>query len=96
MPIPEEYEGRPHGMRGTLPLIGTLAIWMFRKLWRNRHKRHWLTLSEKFLADRLAAEYQEFLLSPTWDEAADLANLAAMCADHRARSKAALAAGEET
>lgn len=86
MPIPEEYEGRPHGMRGTLRLIGFLAFWMFRKLWRNRHKRHWLTTSEEFLLDRLKAEYEEFLLSPTWDEAADLANLTAMCADYRAHN----------
>jgi hypothetical protein len=81
MSIRQEFEGEPHGMRGTIRLVGKLVLWMFRKLWRNRTKRHWLECPSGFLEDRLAAEYEEFLENPTWEEAADLANIAAMLAD---------------
>ena len=81
MSVREEFGGKPHGMRGTVKLIGTLVFWMFRKLWRNRNKRHWLVCPPGFLEDRLAAEYDEFMENPTWDEAADLANIAGMIAD---------------
>lgn len=81
MSIRAEYQGEAHGMRGTLGLVATLAAWMFRKLWKNRDKVHWLNTSGPFLMNRLHAEYQEFVESPSWEEAADLANLAAMAAD---------------
>lgn len=81
MSIREEFEGKPHGMRGTARLIGTLVFWMFRKLWRNRSKRHWLICPPGFLENRLMAEYDEFVENPTWDEAADMANIAAMIVD---------------
>ena len=83
MSIREEYYDKGHGTKGIGRLVFRLSLNMLRKLLKkkNRNKRHWNTTNLAFLMDRFQDEVREFMETPTWDEAADVANLAAMCAD---------------
>jgi hypothetical protein len=84
-----------------LRLAVKMAYYMVRRMWRpaNLRKKHWLLCGKPFLSKRLLEEVRELDKSlfafdgePTpWEEAADVANFAAMLA-----SRAALAAEEET
>lgn len=83
MSIREEYHGKKRGTKGVGRLVFRLSLNMLRKLLKkkNRDKRHWTTTNLTFLMDRFQDEVREFMENPTWDEAADVSNLAAMCAD---------------
>jgi predicted house-cleaning noncanonical NTP pyrophosphatase (MazG superfamily) len=54
---------------------------MMFKLAKNRHKTHWLDSDLSYLIDRLDDEVAELKRDPSWEEAADVANFAAMIAD---------------
>ena len=79
--LEQEYGLKGHGMMGTHRLLWNILRWMFKKLWRNRDKKNWLLADPDFLMDKLWEEYREFCLDPSWEEAADMANVAAMIVD---------------
>jgi hypothetical protein len=65
-------------------LVGKLSATQIGQLERNRHKNHWRSedLSLDFLIGRLREEVEELIANPSsWEEAADVANFAAMIAD---------------
>lgn len=77
-------------------LVSEIAARMLRKLRLNGHKAHWSEASLDYLLHRLKEEYEE-LLAACYDnsstgeeianEAADVANMAAMVADVTKRRK---------
>ena len=71
-------------------LVSDFADDMIFKLRRNQHKKHWDTVTNKWLLERLKEEVKELeealLLNNDEDvrlECADVANFAAMIADNR-------------
>jgi len=80
---------------GELALVQTLAEAMQSKLAKNRGKRHWQDAAPTYLIDRLRQEVEELDQAigsyleegsadedDVWNEAADVANFAAMLADN--------------
>ena len=76
--------------RDEAELVGKLSATMLNQLERNRPlKGHWRSedSSVEYLIRRLAEEVEELVENPTsWEEAADVANFAAMIVD-RAESQ---------
>jgi len=68
-------------------MAGTMKANMVAKLRENRGKLHWLhpSVTNDYLIDRLIEEVNELMKAETgeeaWEEAADVANFAAMIAD---------------
>ena len=64
-------------------LVARMAYWMLRQLWKpaNLKKGHWRQDTYRYLRLRLYEESMELDKAPTWPEAADVANFAAMIAD---------------
>jgi hypothetical protein len=75
----------PHSdWRDEAELVGKLSATQLGQLERNRHKVHWRAedVTLDYLIRRLHEEVGELVENPTsWEEAADVANFAAMIAD---------------
>lgn len=69
--------------RDEAELVGKLASTMIGKLEANRWRQHWRSEDTDFgyLLKRLYDEVAELEAHPSWEEAADVANFAAMIAD---------------
>lgn len=69
-------------------LVNDMANHMFEKMRKTKHKAHWATVGQVWLLSRLKEEVQELeeaLLTQSdnvIEEAADVANIAAMIADN--------------
>ena len=79
------YRNGPHSdWRDEAELVGKLASTMTSQLERNRSKNHWRSedCSVAYLIRRLREEVDELEQNPdSWEEAADVANFAAMIVD---------------
>jgi predicted house-cleaning noncanonical NTP pyrophosphatase (MazG superfamily) len=62
-------------------LAGRMASEMMSKLAQHSDRRHWRQSKVRYLLARLREEVDELAENQTWEEAADVANFAAMIAD---------------
>ena len=80
------------------PIVEQMQEAMVQQLEKHRHTRGldgWMNEETHWLVERLRQEVDELADNPSWEEAADVANFAAMIAD-RAVGVAAQAVREET
>ncbi len=68
-------------------LVGNMSVAMLTKLDMHSDRPHWLSedTTDGYLFVRLLEEVVELRENPSWSEAADVANFAAMIADRSVR-----------
>ena len=62
-------------------LAGRMAYEMQLKLAQHSDRQHWRRTNGRYLYQRLREEVEELIENPSWEEAANVANFAAMIAD---------------
>ena len=67
--------------RDEAALTRRMALEMQKKLAQHSDRQHWRQSELRYLINRLREEVEELIENPSWAEAADVANFAAMIAD---------------